>query len=51
MFIGAEQPATCPQCGRRTEIINNLDSSQHHKCILGECSFEFILEFDDLINL
>jgi hypothetical protein len=47
IFINSDQPTTCPKCSSRTEIIVDNITSQHHKCLNIECSFEFILEFDD----
>lgn len=47
VFIGNDQPTTCPKCGNRTEIIDELENIQHHKCYSKECNYEFILEFDE----
>ncbi|WP_157960863.1 hypothetical protein [Nubsella zeaxanthinifaciens] len=46
IFLSSEQPTACPKCGNRTEIIDDFDSSQEHKCLSEECNFQFILEFD-----
>jgi hypothetical protein len=47
IFLSSDQPTTCPKCGNRTEIINELDACQKHKCLSEECKFQFILEFDN----
>lgn len=47
IFLNSDQPTTCPKCGNRTEIVCDSKTSQHHKCLTEECSFNFILEFDD----
>ena len=49
IFLSSDQPTTCPKCGNRTEIVNESDASQKHKCLSEECEFYFILEFDDEI--
>ncbi len=46
-FLSSDQPTTCPKCGNRTEIVNETDFSQQHKCLSKECNFQFILEFED----
>lgn len=45
IFLSSDQPATCPKCGNRTEIVNETDFSQQHTCLSIECNFQFILEF------
>ena len=45
IFLSSDQPATCPKCGNRTEIVNEIDFSQQHTCLSIECNFQFILEF------
>ena len=47
IFIGLDQPSTCPKCGSRTEIFKEEINYQLHKCLLENCNFEFILEFED----
>jgi hypothetical protein len=47
IFLASDQPTTCPKCGTRTEIINDLETSQLHECASKECSFRFILEFEE----
>ncbi|MEZ4829239.1 MAG: hypothetical protein R3C61_23575 [Bacteroidia bacterium] len=47
IFIGSDQPATCPKCGNRTEINSDFETSQHHKCLSEKCIFEFVLEFEN----
>lgn len=47
ILLGSEQPTTCPTCGNRTEIIYDIEASQHHKCLSSKCNFQFILEFDE----
>ena len=45
VYIGDDQPTTCPKCGSRTEFIEVDDMKQQHKC--NSCEFEFFLEFED----
>ncbi len=47
IFISSEQPTTCPQCGTRTELIEDFEISQEHRCISEDCKFQFMLEFDN----
>jgi len=47
IFLSSDQPTTCPKCGNRTEIEYEFDVSQQHKCFSEDCSFQFILEFDN----
>ncbi|MEN2414240.1 hypothetical protein [Flavobacterium mesophilum] len=47
IFLSSDQPATCPKCGNRTEILKEFKLSQKHTCLSKECNFEFILEFDN----
>lgn len=47
VFLSSDQPTTCPKCGNRTDIINEFEVSQQHKCLSKECEFQFILEFDN----
>jgi hypothetical protein len=47
IFIGTDQPATCPKCGSRTEILKEEIKYQHHKCPIENCSLEFTLEFEE----
>lgn len=44
IFLSSDQPTTCPKCGNRTEIVNEFDASQQHKCLSEVCNFQFILE-------
>lgn len=46
IFIGCEQPATCPDCGNRTEMIYETERFQLHSCLTLSCANQFILEFD-----
>lgn len=50
-YIGSEQPATCPMCGCRTHILEEDTIYQHHLCLSGGCEFEFILEFEEDIEI
>lgn len=47
IFLSSDQPTTCPKCGNRTEIVNAFDASQKHKCLSEDCSFQFVLEFEN----
>lgn len=47
IFLGTDQPTTCPKCGNRTEIIKESEISQQHKCFSATCNFEFVLEFEN----
>jgi transposase-like protein len=48
IFVYSEQPATCPKCGSRTEIILDLlyskDQTQIHVC--PKCEYEFVMQYD-----
>ena len=46
IFLSSDQPTTCPNCGNRTEIVNDFNFSQQHKCLSKVCNFQFILEFE-----
>lgn len=52
IYIYSDQPTTCPQCGTRTEIMQDLyftkEQTQHHKCLSKKCSFEFIMQNDTI---
>lgn len=45
VYLGGDQPVTCPQCGRRTAIEALDETRQRHTC-LG-CAYVFIVEFED----
>lgn len=48
IYIYSDQPATCPKCGSRTEIISDMAhirySIQIHQCCIRGCEYEFVLE-------
>lgn len=48
VFLFSDQPTTCPICGTRTDITLDLyktpEQTQHHKCPLSACGFEFIIQ-------
>lgn len=50
VFIYSDQPATCPECGTRTEIILDLshikNQTQIHQCLNKKCAFEFVMQHD-----
>jgi hypothetical protein len=50
VYTFTDQPATCPNCGSRTEItldlFNTLEQTQYHKCLSANCSFEFVMQND-----
>lgn len=47
IYIGCDQPTTCPICGSRTEIIEDNLEFQLHKCPTSDCAKQFILEFNE----
>lgn len=51
IYTFSDQPATCPKCGSRTEIILDLieapEKTQHHRCLFDGCGYEFIMQIDD----
>ncbi len=51
VYTYSDQPATCPICGARTEIMLELidtpELTQHHKCLSINCSFEFVMQKDE----
>ena len=50
VYIVADQPTSCPQCGSRTDILLDLshirNQTQIHKCINEECANLFVVEKD-----
>lgn len=38
---------TCPQCGARTDFIENADASQSHTCRNPACGFQFRMVEDN----
>lgn len=48
IFLGNDQPTTCPKCGVRTEILSDRLLMQQHLCLNETCTYEFILEFDSI---
>jgi len=54
LYVSTDQPATCPTCGARTEIIFDMqhtrDLTQVHKCLSEICQKEFVIVHDDDIN-
>ena len=51
IFIYSDQPATCPNCGSRSEIILELSQikyqTQIHKCKNTKCVHEFEMQYDE----
>ena len=47
IFLSTDQPATCPQCGNRTDITSASGLLQFHQCLSEHCGFQFILEQDE----
>lgn len=45
VYIMGDQPTTCPLCGLRTEIIQELivsnEMTQYHKCPSNKCQYTF----------
>jgi len=41
-----EQQTVCPQCGARTEFVEQPGSIQEHKCLSPSCGFEFLLDLE-----
>jgi hypothetical protein len=52
VYVFTDQTTTCPKCGSRTEItldlIETQEQTQHHKCLTANCSFEFVMQNDDV---
>lgn len=50
VYTFTDQPTTCPKCGSRTEITLDLietpEQTQHHKCLIANCRFEFVMQKD-----
>lgn len=51
-----DQPMTCPQCGSRTDFDENVSvagcvAPQYHICPNGTCKYEFILAFDEDVEV
>lgn len=46
VFLINDQPTTCPECGRRTEILSEgIRAGVHteiHRCPGEDCKFEFV---------
>lgn len=47
IFLSSNQPTTFPRYGNRTEVVNDLKTSQKHKCLSEDCNFQFVIEFDN----
>jgi len=51
IFIYSDQPATCPNCGSRSEIMLELSQTeshtQIHKCMNIKCVHEFEIQYDE----
>jgi len=54
-FLMNDQPATCPYCGSRTDIVFDLSHSmaktQIHECPDKKCKTIFVMEDDEEFNL
>lgn len=54
IFIYSDQPATCPNCGSRSEIILEIPQTKYqtqiHKCINIKCKKEFEMQYDEDFN-
>lgn len=52
VYFFTDQITTCPKCGSRTEItldlIETQEQTQHHKCPAANCSFEFVMQNNDV---
>jgi hypothetical protein len=50
VYLFSDQPATCPICGSRTDIIFeeqcSIEKKQVHECLNSSCKYEFVLEED-----
>lgn len=48
IYFVNDQPATCPKCGNRTniteELVNLFLIKQFHRCLSNYCIFEFVVE-------
>jgi len=49
IFLASDQPTIFPRRGNRSELLEDFNISQRHICLDVQCSFEFILEFDNTI--
>ncbi len=53
-YIISDQPVTCPRCGNRTDFLSETKFSykfhQLHKCLSGNCNYEFEMEEELLEN-
>lgn len=51
VYIYSDQPATCPKCGARTEIVLDIpltaELTQYHRCLPHDCNFEFVMQTDN----
>ena len=51
VYLLSENPATCPKCGTRTDIIFDLSHStigtQIHECLAESCKKIFVTENDE----
>jgi hypothetical protein len=51
VYLIGDQPTTCPLCGARTKIKNDLLASpekpQYHMCMAENCKYSFIVEEDN----
>lgn len=50
VFLLTDQPATCPLCGARTDILLDMShtvyEAQVHQCLSAYCQFEFATQTD-----
>jgi len=45
-ILDSDQPTTCPECGARTELVEEISEvAQLHECL--KCHYRFIGELDD----
>lgn len=55
VYLLSENPATCPKCGARTDIIFDLSHStigtQIHECLAENCKKIFATEVDGEFSL
>ena len=47
LFLMNDQPTTCPKCGARSEILNEMELEariiQEHECMSKYCEFQFLV--------
>ncbi len=51
LYMFNDQPAICPICGARSDIIldmsHTIDKTEVHRCNSAKCQHEFVMVFDE----